>query len=875
MSRSPRTTSSLAQQAWQFVLQYGNPVVVGTLLGAVIGLASPTVCQIALKLGASIEFFLRPSGPAATVWPKGAVTTLAVIALAALLFYGIRLFHFAQKFWRSWRAGLISGVPTTWFVVSAAAFVLFSATGRYRYLLVFASAVALMALVGRRDAQLREKARNDLQADPDRPIAESNEDLLGRGTLVAGIIRAIIVDHVPVIALTGSYGDGKTSVLNLVSKELERQQDILLVRFSTWLPMDEKTLVSTLLGSIVERLETRLFVPKIKRQFVEFTRMLFAILPGMPASIKDLLEKPSQDEQIAELKRSLSRLPLRVAVLLDDMDRMHRLELDALFKVIRGVPEFPQLSYVCAFQWEALIELLRKDASENGRENARKFLEKFFPDEFPLPHIEDALLETEFERRFYATCDQNGLLVEEEERKKFQDDFRTSWELYIKGFITNLRRLKLFVNRINRTAPVVGHEVNLKDLVLLELVRMKDPVVYEEIYRNARYFIFATWRFTTWLQIVSPDEKEARKKRDAYFEVLFKDLPRPPEGIVLSLLEELFPSVNAYLRGRDISVGVGQNSEEAERQRRIFHPDFFPRYFIQHVPQELFGEKEMSSFIAAMNGHSDMASAIGQFKKKYTDLQDLPMKRWDFLRRVRTVLDRFDGNATKATALAVADLAERFESDEVVSVEGTTARAVVLDVTKQLGNGGGAQKILEETLRRSTSDRFATEVLNDCSNKKAREIDWSTIDTNKLESVFCLRMRARYLEGSYSFFPIARSVDIMPLGRWASCGSQGREDVHSYLRREFQARPSNIGAFLVWFFPAVPIDPMIDPRTCAGSEETRDRAGVGHLSSNCPQGASFQFHAGAGTAACGESRTLSATDPGVVAALQRESRAGP
>jgi ParB family transcriptional regulator, chromosome partitioning protein len=62
---------------------------------------------------------------------------------------------------------------------------------------------------------------------------------------------------------------------------------------------------------------------------------------------------------------------------------------------------------------------------------------------------------------------------------------------------------------------------------------------------------------------------------------------------------------------------------------------------------------------------------------------------------------------------------------------------------------------------------------------------------------------------------------------------------------------------------------------CAGSEETRDRAGVGHLSSECPQGAAFQLPTGAGTAACRESRTLSATDPGVVAPLQRESRAGP
>ena len=62
---------------------------------------------------------------------------------------------------------------------------------------------------------------------------------------------------------------------------------------------------------------------------------------------------------------------------------------------------------------------------------------------------------------------------------------------------------------------------------------------------------------------------------------------------------------------------------------------------------------------------------------------------------------------------------------------------------------------------------------------------------------------------------------------------------------------------------------------CTGSEETRDRAGVGHLSSDCAQGAAFQLPTGAGTAACRESRTPSATDPGVVAPLQRESCAGP
>jgi ParB family chromosome partitioning protein len=62
---------------------------------------------------------------------------------------------------------------------------------------------------------------------------------------------------------------------------------------------------------------------------------------------------------------------------------------------------------------------------------------------------------------------------------------------------------------------------------------------------------------------------------------------------------------------------------------------------------------------------------------------------------------------------------------------------------------------------------------------------------------------------------------------------------------------------------------------CSGSEETRDRAPAERLSSERAQGASFQLRPGAGAPACGEGRTLSATDPGVVGPLQGESCAGP
>lgn len=62
---------------------------------------------------------------------------------------------------------------------------------------------------------------------------------------------------------------------------------------------------------------------------------------------------------------------------------------------------------------------------------------------------------------------------------------------------------------------------------------------------------------------------------------------------------------------------------------------------------------------------------------------------------------------------------------------------------------------------------------------------------------------------------------------------------------------------------------------CAGSEETRDCTPDGRLSSKCAQGSSFQLRASADARACREGRTLSATDPRVVDALQGESCAGP
>jgi ParB/RepB/Spo0J family partition protein len=61
----------------------------------------------------------------------------------------------------------------------------------------------------------------------------------------------------------------------------------------------------------------------------------------------------------------------------------------------------------------------------------------------------------------------------------------------------------------------------------------------------------------------------------------------------------------------------------------------------------------------------------------------------------------------------------------------------------------------------------------------------------------------------------------------------------------------------------------------AGSEQTPDRAGAGHLPPSGAPSPALEFPPGAGTAPCRESRTLPATDPGAVRHLQGESGASP
>jgi predicted KAP-like P-loop ATPase len=250
--------------------------------------------------------------------------------------------------------------------------------------------------------QLNQSRASD-KAFTDAPIGTWTNDKLHRKAFVDALQVEITQRRSPVISITAPYGDGKTSVLNLLESQLTQDKSIRVVRFSSWLPGNEESLAATFFNSIVRTLEKDFILGPARFKFVKYARRIASILPAQANRLaQSWFHEPAQSEQISELKRVISDFPVRVVVLIDDVDRMNLEELQALLKLVRGISDFENMTFICSFHPDALTTLLR--ARMGGRLQAAEFLEKFFPIQFPLPPADVDALGREFDRRFETLC---------------------------------------------------------------------------------------------------------------------------------------------------------------------------------------------------------------------------------------------------------------------------------------------------------------------------------------------------------------------------------------------------------------------------------------------------------------------------------------
>jgi hypothetical protein len=456
----------------------------------------------------------------------------------------------------------------------------------------------------------------------DDPIEEWEQDLLDRFPLINVLAVKLLIAKKTIVVLDGKFGAGKTSVLNLLRIRLRKVA--VVVPFSAWLPGSGYSLIESLLSDITVESKKQFIVPGLGRNTRRYARALAKSVPHLDW-LTEILPEETQTDAIDHLKQSLQRMPRPVIVLIDDVDRMQKAEILALFKLLRGTAGIPNLSFVCACDKNEVMRIAGKAENTDG-ELTRQYLEKFFLDVFPITEPNPDTLRDIGVRRIVRCIKESGAFRDDANETVFRSNIETLWDRCFAPFCSNLRKIGILVNDLEGAAKLLQRDVDPVDLTLITLLRRYSPDVHALV---ASQRLILAGQLADMKKYEYLDEKSAAQRREELKERIEECCRNKLElDAVHATLAELFPKISELTRRvslrRPPRVGVA-------RTVLISEPSMFDAYFRYEVPKEIFGKVLLDDFIDSISA----ANGEGEIDKLFaTTLESMDKgssRREDFL----------------------------------------------------------------------------------------------------------------------------------------------------------------------------------------------------------------------------------------------------
>jgi len=411
----------------------------------------------------------------------------------------------------------------------------------------------------------------------DDAVRSGDKDTLGRLPYARRAAELISSTHSSessiVFGLSGPWGSGKTSLVNMIVEALvEAHPEWAIARFTPWATSDVAGLLGEFYASLAEAL------PKQRGQQVRKVLALTASVAAPTAKLipyvgeataegtrragDALATSPSWQVAFGKASRKLKELRKPILIVVDDIDRLQADELMALLKVVRLLGRFDGVQYLLAYDDETLYRTMSASSAVNPHDGtAERFMEKIV--QYPL-FVPPMLRHQQLSRLNAGLA---AIAREDPDDGASERRLGGLVDCFI-SLLTTPRAIDRYLAQLRHHIPLLPpDEVDDEDVQLLTLIRICFPALFNSIphYRS---------------QLISGHTGEVKPDRRqlAYepfdIEPMLATVPTDARPVARRLLVSLFPRVRA--EGQLLAYG-------SHRRQSVQNEEYFDRYFAMGI----------------------------------------------------------------------------------------------------------------------------------------------------------------------------------------------------------------------------------------------------------------------------------------------------
>jgi hypothetical protein len=284
------------------------------------------------------------------------------------------------------------------------------------------------------------------------------------------------------VGITGEWGTGKTSFINLVKENLD-QSKFIVIDFNAWDSHSPKAIIRDFFTTLKSGLSK--YHSDISSLLLNYSDSLIKsydpLFSNLLHPITSDLKSKSIFEQRSNIEKATPKIAKQIVFCIDELDRLDKEELIEVIKLIRNTANFPKVIFLVSYDRSYLIEAIRK----LNKQNSESFLVKIFQLEITLPYFDIKSLQNIISIKIEASI---GSSFKEEIKKVVFSQYFSNPPEY-SDYITTIRDVTRLVNSLSFHFDLLKNEVSFHDLFYLEILRIKYPAVYELLWRKYDTFL--------------------------------------------------------------------------------------------------------------------------------------------------------------------------------------------------------------------------------------------------------------------------------------------------------------------------------------------------------------------------------------------------